>query len=188
MRRFSGVLHCLAVLALSLTLFTGCREAVQEIELSVSAEKINLPQSGGWVDIIVYTNTSWRLENPQGYDIVPETGTGSASLRLSVEENPNLGTPLTGNFTIKAGVLAVSVEITQAGIPPLLDIGETVAEYDYRAGSYTIHVTANLPWEAHSDRTWCLVQPVSGNGSGSLEISFGENRDEQPSSQLEMKP
>lgn len=40
-------------------------------------------------------------------------------------------------------------EIT-AGIPPLLDIGETVAEYDYRAGSYTIHVTANLPWEAHS--------------------------------------
>jgi len=179
MRRFSGVLHCLAVLALSLTLFTGCREAVQEIELSVSAEKINLPQSGGWVDIIVYTNTSWRLENPQGYDIVPETGTGSASLRLSVEENPNLGTPLTGNFTIKAGVLAVSVEITQAGIPRLLDIGETVAEYDYRAGSYTIHVTANLPWEAHSDRTWCLVQPVSGNGSGSLEISFGENRDPQ---------
>ncbi len=179
MRGFSGVIHCLAALALSLTMFTGCREPVQEIELSVSADKINLPQSGGWVDIIVYTNTSWHLENPQGYHIVPESGTGSTSLRLSVEENPNLGTFLTGSFTIKAGVLAVSVEITQAGIPPLLDISGTIAEYDYRAGSHTINITANLPWEARTDKTWCSIQPASGNGSGSLEITFGDNRDPQ---------
>ncbi|MDD2289581.1 MAG: BACON domain-containing carbohydrate-binding protein [Bacteroidales bacterium] len=179
MRRFSGVIHCLAALVLSVTLLTGCRESAQEVELSVSADKINLPQSGGWVDIIVYTNTSWHVENPQGYHIVPESGTGSASLRLSVEENPSLGTPLTGSFTIKAGELAVSVEITQAGIPPLLEITDPAAEYDYRAGSHTVHITANLPWEARSDKTWCTVLPVSGSGSGSLEISFGENRDPQ---------
>ncbi len=179
MRCFSGIKRFIAIIATIAAVYTGCREAEQQPELSLSASKINLPQSGGWVDLIVYSNTSWHLENPHGYDIIPESGMGSASLRLSVGENPNLGVPLRGSFVIKTTTLSQSVEITQAGIPPVLEIRDTVLEYDYRPANHTISITANLPWEARSNKTWCSVLPSSGNGSGSLVVSFGENRDPQ---------
>lgn len=177
MRRFLGITGLLAFTIAVAIVLNGCRDKALQAELSLSAQKINLPQSGGWVDFIVYTNVPWKLDNPQGYDIKPDSGTGSASLRLTVDENPNLGTVLTGSFTIRAGALAQSVEVTQAGIPPVLEVSDQVLEYDYRAGTHTVSISANLPWEAHSGQVWCTLFPVSGSGNGTVDISFQENPD-----------
>lgn len=175
MRRFLGIMELLTIAIALAIVISGCKDKTWQAELSLSTQKINLPQSGGWVDLIVYTNVPWKLENLLGYDIRPESGTGSTSLRLTVEENTNLGTALKGSFTIKAGTLTESVEVTQAGIPPVLELSEHLLEYDYRAGTHTVSIFANLPWEANSSRDWCTLQPDSGSGNGTVVVSFRNN-------------
>ena len=93
---FLGIMELLTIAIALAIVISGCKDKTWQAELSLSTQKINLPQSGGWVDLIVYTNVPWKLENPLGYDIRPESGTGSTSLRLTVEENTNLGTALKG--------------------------------------------------------------------------------------------
>lgn len=175
MKRFSQILPLMAAAMIIVAVSYSCRETSQEPELSLSAQMIRLPQSGGWVDFIVYTNVDWTLDNPEGYDIVPVSGSGSSSVRLTVNENPNLGTELEGSFSIKAGVLSQTVQVVQAGIPPYLEVTQTLLENDYRGGVYRIGITSNMPWEAHSGEAWCSLSPETGNGDGVLEISCEEN-------------
>jgi hypothetical protein len=68
----------------------------------------------------------------------------------------------------------MTVQVSQSGIEAILSVTPEKQEVNASAGSVAFSVTANGPWTAGSNVSWCQVT-ASGTGSGSLLAAYDEN-------------
>lgn len=169
MKRFFLLLGLLGVLA-------ACHENTPDPALSLSTQSISLPQSGGFVDFTVFANTSWTLDNPQQYVITPTSGQGSATLRLTVPENPQVGVSLTGVVSFVSSAPQQDLTIYQDGISPFFDIFPTAIHVSWDAAVLQARVSSNLSCTVTCDADWCTVTPTQTAGSTTLSLSLTSNR------------
>ncbi|MDR3236333.1 MAG: BACON domain-containing protein [Prevotellaceae bacterium] len=58
-----------------------------------------------------------------------------------------------------------------------LSVDKTTIDAAKERGTYTVAVTATVPWTAASSAEWCTVSPDSGDGDGTLSITVATNTD-----------
>ncbi|MDD4828470.1 MAG: BACON domain-containing protein, partial [Bacteroidales bacterium] len=121
--KHDSYLKYLFILFISLSMISGCRENQPGAELSLASPVINIPQSGGYVDFNIFTNTSWHIDNPEGFSLSPLSGKGSTTVRLTTEPNNQVASVRSGVFTVVGEEnLSVVVTVTQPGIAPVLTV------------------------------------------------------------------
>lgn len=179
--KHDSYLKYLFILFISLSMISGCRENQPGAELSLASPVINIPQSGGYVDFNIFTNTSWHIDNPEGFSLSPLSGKGSTTVRLTTEPNNQVASVRSGVFTVVGEEnLSVVVTVTQPGIAPVLTVSPQQIEASWSQEVYALDIVCNFAWEASSDAQWCQVSPASGDGNGVLLVSASENSTSQP--------
>jgi uncharacterized repeat protein (TIGR02543 family) len=57
-----------------------------------------------------------------------------------------------------------------------LSVDKTTIDAGVAGGSYTVAVTANVPWTVTGSSEWCTASPTSGNGNGTITVAAVENK------------
>ncbi|GHT20037.1 hypothetical protein AGMMS4957_05760 [Bacteroidia bacterium] len=109
-------------------------------------------------------------------------------LYVTVEANPTI-TERTATITIQAGALQEKVTVTQKAGDATLSTTPALIypETNAAAGTYPINVTSNAEWTTeveyiydpswgeYQDKTWCVLEPSSGSGSGVITVNLPQN-------------
>lgn len=132
--------------------------------------------SVGTQTVQVKSNTSWQVSSVPSWVTVDKTsGSGSAEIKVSVDDNPNT-TERNGEFVIsQPGQSAVStvVKVHQKG--KTFDLAATTLMFGDKTGSQTVSVSTDGTWTATTASDWIQVSPATATGSGTLIISVTEN-------------
>ncbi|MFC1505289.1 PQQ-binding-like beta-propeller repeat protein [Thermodesulfobacteriota bacterium] len=140
----------------------------------------NFPSSGDdlYVDVEITTeagcNWTTSADNLAWASVVPESGTGSAIVRVTVAPNP--GEARSGNITIAGQLFSLTQD---RGCN--FSILPNSSEFPYYGGSYSVTVMTSAPdctWTASSDNlSWVTISPTIGTGNGIVTIMVLPNYD-----------
>lgn len=125
-------------------------------------------------------NVAWAFTSvPDWIDIEPKSGTGSATVRVSIKENTSAMTARTGimNFvsTTSDYYYSKPITISQSAATPRISVEETAISFDGVGGAKTVDVVSNCDWtvSVSSNVTWL----EASNVNGSLVVSAEANSD-----------
>lgn len=137
-------------------------------ERAESALKVTLSAHGNSRAVKVTANGSWMVkDNSPWITLNRMSGNGTATLTMTLEENPSSDSVRTGTVTFVCGDQVQKLTVTQAKAAPAL-----TADLN---GS-TITVTANGSWMATSSQPWIGLDKTSGSsGTSTMTVTLEEN-------------
>lgn len=84
-----------------------------EYSMSVSKSTLSFESTGGTLTFTISSNTNWVITAPSWCSVIPMTGSGNATISVSVEEAAN-GQQRSGQITVSGtGVTPISVSVSQ---------------------------------------------------------------------------
>ncbi|MDR0753864.1 MAG: hypothetical protein LBF04_00545 [Prevotellaceae bacterium] len=156
-------------------MFTSCsKDDVKPAEPSLEVETaiINAPAEGGVYAVKVTGNVTWNVsvsENSAWCAASPLSKDGDGDVNITVAANAAV-TPRTATVKVASGDIVKEITVNQAaagvsfGITPnnvtelVFSPDGTVATLpDGTAAATTFSITANVEWNAESDKTWLHV-------------------------------
>ncbi|MBP5770624.1 MAG: BACON domain-containing protein [Bacteroidaceae bacterium] len=150
-------------------------------ELSIAdADKSISVTEGGTNNrpVNVSSTISWTTKSNAGWcTVTPSNGEGNGQITISVEKNIDTNAR-TAEVTLTNSEYKkmVSISVTQAGHVAKLTLSPTsLPDFNSTQGSVQVSVTTDDYWEAISSQTWCTLSPLSGTGSGTLQINVDAN-------------
>lgn len=160
--------------------FNIIQEARKYVIVSPTNETI--PATANTITVTVSSNTSWTASAGSGsapyVTINPSSGTGdNNNVRITVAANAT-GEERVGivTFTTANGLYYSTITITQDGyIFPELTIDPETTSVVRDANTYNVDVTSNELWTVTPNDSWLSVNPTSGGGNGSFEVSVEKN-------------
>jgi outer membrane lipoprotein-sorting protein len=178
MKKIILLLGCLSLLLLGI-LSVSCDKEEETVpdELSVSPASLHVETASGSHTIAVTSNVSWTAsDNAAWLTLSPASGKGNGTITVAVTENTTTA-PRSATITVKAGDIAETVTVTQAGTAPLLEVDGTALEnIPEGAASYSLPITSNLSWTAEkSNADWLTLTPAEGTGNGTITVAVTEN-------------
>ena len=144
--------------------------------LSLSKEVITVASKSGGYRLDLLSGTSWEVTNSSEWlNVSPASGDGDQS--IVVQRTENTLVTRKGSITITNGCdVQVVLSVTQNGaIPCQLSLSKELITVASKSGGYIIDVTANSYWEVTATSPWLTVIPMSGDGSGSINIRREQN-------------
>mgnify|MGYP002854887803 CR=1 FL=1 len=148
------------------------------ISYAASPSELSFNVGAGKQELTVTANTSWQLlSKPNWLTVSPAQGSGTATVSVEVEANPNT-TGRSGNITFGRSGLSnpATVSVTQAGRQ--FDDITDLLEFGNKASSQTVDITTNGTWNATTASDWIHLSPASGTGSGTLTVAVDANTGE----------
>ena len=106
--------------------------------------------------------TPWKTENGVSWiSISPESGSSSASIQVSAEENTSGDQSRVGVFYVKSNTTDWKYEhpitVTQSAAQPFITLSKYETEFSGTENVETITVTSNCTWTAKSNEPWLTV-------------------------------
>lgn len=122
-------------------------------------------------DIDITANTSWSVtESIPWLSVSPASGSGNATLTVTVQENPTTN-QRSDTFTVGTA----NHTTIQQGAPPIMEIDPTSKTVDAAAQSYQVAITSNTDWTVTESLDWASVSPTSGSGDGTVTVTVTEH-------------
>lgn len=157
------------------------------LKLSISPTSLTPPYNGGTYNITVTANTNWTLTAPSWITLSQTTGTGDATVRVTVAANSTVNTR-TEYITLSGGGKTARITVTQAGMPvtytitnqyPRLYWGpdpdmEWDPEFPFPVWSVTISVKKSVAGGTPTPVS-CEIREVQNLGALSDCVTFGTN-------------
>jgi hypothetical protein len=149
--------------------------------LSIDKSYINAAYTAGTYQLWVTTTQAWSAKVSAGdtwCTISPNSSASDHAVTVGVAEQPQRpSASRTATITFTAGELTCTVDITQAGAPPVLTVDETAIKLTHKAGNYTVAITSIATWTAtvSAGATWCTVSPATSTRNGKVKINVVEN-------------
>lgn len=117
------------------------------------------------------SNGSWTVEDvPSWVTVTPETGTGNAALQVEVSP---FG--IVGSRSALLRIGSATHEITQNGVPPMLEISTEQLLVPSTGGPFQVDIVANQPWSVTEQADWIEVDTLTGEGNGQLTLTVASN-------------
>lgn len=142
--------------------------------LSVYPSNQNVTAPAGSTDFTITTNSSWTATSDAAWCTVTSTGMGNGTIVANYLENTAVGSRIAEITVSVPGLTPKTVNVTQAGVAPTLNVTPLNRDVTYPAGTTTFTISSNSAWTAESDASWCTVTPT-GTGSGELTATYAEN-------------
>lgn len=127
----------------------------------------------------IYSNTNWEVESvPDWLTIEPMSGKGNQTLKLKLQDNPNISNR---TATVKVYVAGLSIywsfDVEQKGKTFSFNTSKIRCSDD--AQVLKVNVKSDGFWKAESKDSWISLNPTSNQGDAELEISVSENFGEE---------
>lgn len=121
------------------------------------------------------TDASWTVENDQNWISVDKySGSGSASLNISVEENNSTETRM-GVIILHIADCTYTISITQDC--KVIEINSPAFTFDAAIGSSILSISSNAQWNACVTKgtDWLEISQKNGSNSADIFITVKEN-------------
>lgn len=163
-----------------LLLTISCSKLEREkdiLELDKSAITIN--QEGGEEFVELTSNDAWEIQDiPEWLSVSPFNGDYSDVICITAKEN-NESARRQASLLFSRGKINKTLEVEQLGledVAPFIEFSRNQIEVSNLAGTQTVKLTTNRPWEIYFVPNWISVTPSSGNKSTEITIRIAENR------------
>jgi hypothetical protein len=138
--------------------------------MNVTPAHQNVTSSVNSTTFLVASNVDWTVSSDAGWCTTTQSGSGSDTIFVSVDENL-LAASRTATITVAGiGVASQVVTVTQEGAAPMLSVNPLTANIPYTANDYQYAVLSNTNWTVVADQPWCTVTP-SGSLNGTITAS-----------------
>ena len=153
--------------------FSGISRAFKVSQVSGTELSINQsnqttgPQASSHT-LGITSNTSWTLasNNTTVATVGSASGTNSSNVPVSVKENTTSGSSRTATITATpTGNTAKSYTVTQYGVVFSCTAGNVTGISKDGKGATGVSVSANIPWVATSNQSWCTITGGSQTGA-----------------------
>lgn len=122
------------------------------------------------------TDANWSLTKDAGWITVNQTsGTGSATLAITVEEN-NTTEERNGQISLLIADMTYTISIHQEC--KYLTLSSSAFTFDAQAGSVQLSISSNTDWTGtiSEGSDWIAITPASGTNNANMTISVEENK------------
>ncbi len=163
----------LAGVTLSLTQLStaGCT-------FTVTPSTLNYGSAGGTSNITIKAASdicTWTASSNQSWITVsPTTGTGNGTVAVTTVPN-NTANFLSGSVNVAGQVVTVS----QGGVSGCIyTVSPSSLDFAGSGGVGTLVISTNYqtcPWTAVSNQSWSPVNPASGTGNGTVQVTASTN-------------
>lgn len=121
------------------------------------------------------TDASWTVENDQNWINVDKySGSGSASLNISVEENNSTETRM-GVVILHIADCTYTISITQDC--KVIEVNSSAFTFSAAASSSILSISSNTQWRAvvTEGGDWLSISPGNGSNNADITINVSEN-------------
>lgn len=121
------------------------------------------------------TDASWTVENDQNWISVDKySGSGSASLNISVEENNSTETRM-GVVILHIADCTYTISITQDC--KVIEVNSSAFTFSAAASSSILSISSNTQWRAvvTEGGDWLSISPGNGSNNADITINVSEN-------------
>lgn len=136
-----------------------------------------IPAEGGEITFEITSNIEWAIADEDEKwitTISPPSGTGNATVSVTVEHNP--GTIRAATLIITGSGLRKEVTLTQLGEEATVLEVTTPDPIPAVGGDVTFDITSNVDWSIATAETWITsITPVSGLGDATITVELEEN-------------
>ena len=179
-----------AVIAAAAMMTVSCNKDTENTGLSVDAEAINYPLSGGTYDINLTSGKPWKaLYCAEWLTVTPESGTGDATITVGTDiwanEENREARLASVYFTDDADTVSVLIGQSNDNNSAVPGTGIVTSNTNYlhlskfqilgvpREGStYVIELDTGSDWWIENDHNWISISPTSGrSGWNSIWIN-----------------
>lgn len=149
-------------------------QAAKHVDYSDAALTYGYAQ--GSQDISFTTDGNWSLTKDSEWLVVDKTsGSGSATLTITVEENNTLDTR-DGQISLLIADQSYTIAIHQEC--KYLTLSSSAFTFDAQAGSVQLSISSNTDWTGtiSEGSDWIAITPASGTNNANMTISVAENK------------
>jgi len=151
--------------------------ALPTLTVTPPNQDVGIP--AGVTKFLVTSNVSWTVSSASSWCTVTSSGTNTDTIFATYEENTSI-TPRIAQITVTGdGVPAVTVTVSQAGVPIILDLTPPDTNVVYTSGNTRFLVTSNTSWTVTGNSPW-ITFTSSGSGSDTIHVTFTENTEITP--------
>lgn len=165
-----------ATMAVGLSSCGGDSDSTPKLEVAPGSLSFGISADDSPVGIT--SNVNWTITTNQSWITVDKSsGSGDATIYVSVEENQDYGDDRTGRVTITAskGGIVRTVDVSQKSKAAQLSVSPTSASIKGEGGSQTFTITSNLGWKVVSNQSWLTVNQSEGEGNGTVTVTAEAN-------------
>jgi ligand-binding sensor domain-containing protein len=142
--------------------------------ISTSPDNQNISFEAGNTSFSVSSNSSWTLSDDAGWLVVnPIRGSGDGTITVSYGANTFASSRVATIIIIGSGK-SDTVTVTQEGVK-ILSVSPINQDVSYEVGDTTFSISSNTGWTISDDADWLTVSPISGNGDGTITVSYTAN-------------
>lgn len=164
-----------------LTFKTPAGETVQEVTvtqacyvLDATPTSVSCEQTARNVPITLTANSAWTASCPASWITLDKTsGTGSATLNLSVQANTTDATRST-DVTIVSGPFTKTVHVSQA-YSVVLSCTPTSLSYPVDGSTQELNISSNSSWTLSTSADWLTIGTPSGRGNATVKLTATAN-------------
>ena len=146
--------------------------------LNVSNQNINVSANDGSTSSFTITsNTSWNINCDQTWlTIDPNTNSGSSTINITASANPTTNTRQAIITVSSTGLENKTITVTQDAALPYLNISTQEISIAANEGSTnTFTITSNTTWNLVCNQSWLTVNPTSGSGNLTINMTAASN-------------
>jgi len=151
--------------------------------LSVSPNTISLPSAASnYTSFSISSNVNWTISSNQTWlSLNKTTGNGNATITVIASENMSK-TPRNASIKVSSpGLTDQLITITQKDTSVLLNVSLSLISLPAAFNDYvSFNVQSDAQWTVSSDQPWLIVNPVQGNGNGTILLIAEENKGNAP--------
>ena len=168
------------------TRFDVCQDGQKIVKkaFSVATTEFDVPYSATSVQFDVAGEVAWTVESSnENFVVSPASGEGNGTVTVTFPENQTMD-PVTADITVSttdpgARPSYYVVSITQAGNVKTFNVTAEKTEFQYSETTATITVESEVAWTVTSSNENFVVSPASGEGNGTITVTFPENQQSQ---------
>ena len=151
--------------------------------LSVSSNTLSLPSAASnYKSFSISSNVNWTISSNQTWLTLNKTsGNGNATIILIASENMSK-TPRNASIKVSSpGLTDQLITVTQKDTSVQLNVSLSLISLPAAFNDYvSFNVQSDAQWTASSDQPWLIVNPVQGNGNGTIILTAEENKGNAP--------
>ena len=171
---------------IAVTRFDVCQDGqkIAKKAFSVSETEFDVPYSATSVQFDVTSEVAWTVESSnENFVVSTASGEGNGTVTVTFPANQTIN-PATAEITVSttdpgARPSYYVVSINQAGFVKTFNVTAEKTEFQYSETTATITVESEVAWTVTSSNENFVVSPASGEGNGTITVTFPENQQAQ---------
>ena len=167
---------------IAITRFDVCQDGQKIVKkaFSVSETEFDVPYSATSVQFEVTSEVAWTVTSSnENFVVSPASGEGNGTVTVTFPANETLDAA-TAEITVSttdpgARPSYYVVSVNQAGCVKTFNVTAEKTEFQYTETTATITVESEVAWTVTSSNENFLVSPASGEGNGTITVTFPQN-------------